>query len=117
MDARWGVLAALLAVACEPTTLEVVNRSRGATLDRVRWVGADGKHSLDLPSAIAPGGSSAPVAVYETELYDDGRLRFDLVLNGARVQVLRTQLETIEEGKALVVEVRDDDEVENASLP
>lgn len=111
-----GLLLGLGLVGCEPTTLEVVNRAGAASLARVRWVRADGEGALSVPGRVPPGGTSDPVDVYESEVDQEGVLRFELLVGGARVELERVGSVKLERGRSTTVEVRADDRVVNRTF-
>jgi hypothetical protein len=106
----------LLVAACEPTTLEVVNRAGAATLERVRWVREDGGASIAVPGRILPGAASAPVDVHEVSFDREGTLKFELVVSGARVGLELAREVKVEAHAENVVEVGRGDAVVNATV-
>lgn len=115
MNLVYLVCVAAIATGC--ASVEVDNALPGATLENVRFVTDDGD-SLWMRSDRLLSGSSASASVGSSSdvVGEPGRLRFELVVDGRRVELVTREHFTIAQ-KGLTRIVVDADTAVESDLP
>jgi len=94
MKARWLVVPLWL-LGCQ-TKVEFHNGVPNASITNYRWESSTGESYYTSSETLAPGETSSSVIIREPDEGKEGKIHFELVVNGRKVALVTDSIYTAE---------------------